>query len=320
MTLDLTGKNNLVGLRDAINGLGLGVTASILTTGTGATPNYLSLSAGATGATTLTLKDLPTDPSGTATSLITNTNQGSDAKFDLNNVAVQKASNSVNDVIPGMTFTLQSTTSANQSVQLSTSSDGTQLTTDLQSFVTNYNALVDQVNAQVGQSAGLLSGDFMIHTLSDDMRQLSAYQNTGSGTVQSIADLGLTFDTTGKLSLDTSVVSGMSDSQLKDAVSFLGSSTSGFGNFTNTFSQLSDPTSGFILQEENGLDQENSKIADQVSTLNDRISVMQTALTAKLQQADALVAELDNTQTNVNASLQSLNYVLYGKQVTGAGS
>src|SRR5579864_938275 len=45
--LDLTGNNNLVGLRDAINNAGAGVTASILTTGAN---NYLSLSASALGA------------------------------------------------------------------------------------------------------------------------------------------------------------------------------------------------------------------------------------------------------------------------------
>ena len=51
-TVSLTaGENNLAGLRDKINGLGAGVTASILTTD-GA--NYLSVSANTTGATTRT--------------------------------------------------------------------------------------------------------------------------------------------------------------------------------------------------------------------------------------------------------------------------
>ena len=42
-------QNNLTGLRNAINNLGVGVNASILTTGTGANPFYLSLTANATG-------------------------------------------------------------------------------------------------------------------------------------------------------------------------------------------------------------------------------------------------------------------------------
>ena len=53
------GKNNLIGLRDAINLSGAPVTASILTTGTGDNPNYLSVTANSTGATTLRLVDDP---------------------------------------------------------------------------------------------------------------------------------------------------------------------------------------------------------------------------------------------------------------------
>jgi len=53
--------NTLVGLRDQINALGAGVTASILTTGDG---NYLSVSTVAPGATTLALYD---DPGGAET-------------------------------------------------------------------------------------------------------------------------------------------------------------------------------------------------------------------------------------------------------------
>ena len=80
-TINLTSQtNNLNGLVSAINGLGAGVTASVLTTGSGATPNYLSLSAASTGATTLQLID---DPTGAATNVITAANQGSNAKLHL---------------------------------------------------------------------------------------------------------------------------------------------------------------------------------------------------------------------------------------------
>jgi flagellar hook-associated protein 2 len=65
--------NNLTSLRDQINGLNLGVTASILTTSDG---NYLTVSANATGHTTLKLFD---GDDTTGTNLITSTNQGTDA-------------------------------------------------------------------------------------------------------------------------------------------------------------------------------------------------------------------------------------------------
>src|SRR5438552_2246789 len=75
--------NNLVALRDAINASGLGVTATVLTTGTGANPNYLSVTSNSTGAKTLQLID---DPTGINKNLLTSSNQGSDAVFQLNGV------------------------------------------------------------------------------------------------------------------------------------------------------------------------------------------------------------------------------------------
>ncbi|HEY3743866.1 MAG TPA: flagellar cap protein FliD N-terminal domain-containing protein, partial [Bryobacteraceae bacterium] len=68
-----SGQNNLNGLVDAINSLGAGVTASVLTTGNGTNPDYLTISANAPGETTLQLLD---DPTGANTNLITSANQG----------------------------------------------------------------------------------------------------------------------------------------------------------------------------------------------------------------------------------------------------
>src|SRR5262249_42931560 len=116
--------NTLTSLRDQINGLGAGVTASILTTADG---NYLSVSANATGAKTLKLFDAP-DTSGT--NLLTNTNQGTNAVFKLNGIDVSQAGNVVNSVVPGITFTLAGAT--NSPVTLSLATDRSQVSAALQ--------------------------------------------------------------------------------------------------------------------------------------------------------------------------------------------
>ncbi len=100
-TYDFTpDSNSLIGLRDKINSLGAGVTASILTTSGG---NYLSVSANFTGATTLQLNS---DPNGANTNLLSSTNQGTDLEFELNGIPVHQSRNLVNSVIPGVTFTV----------------------------------------------------------------------------------------------------------------------------------------------------------------------------------------------------------------------
>src|SRR5262249_16272457 len=133
-TFDLTlapGSNNLIGLRDAINNSGAGVTASILTTGTGANPTFLSVPSTTPAPPALQLFD---DPTGANTNLLTSANQGSDASFKLNGVPVTKTSNFINDVVSGATFTILKTTGPGESVTLSLVTDRSQLQSAIQDF------------------------------------------------------------------------------------------------------------------------------------------------------------------------------------------
>ena len=317
--------NNLNGVRDAINALGIGVTASVVNNG----PNSNSLSlTPITPGKTLQLLDITPDINGNPdytaapASLVTNTNQGSDAAFTLNGVQITRTTNSINDLIPGLSFTLLDKTAADQTVTLSLSTDRSQLSGAIQTFVQNYNALSSQIDAQTGPAAGMLSGDVLIQNLREDMWQLTTYQ--GSASVQNLSDLGVTFDTTGKMSFDQSVFNSLSQSQVADAFKFFGSSKSGFGAMAGQFTNLSDPTTGAIRQQEDGYDKQNTQLANQITALNDRVTVMQSAMTAKIQAADALVAQLESQQKLVNASITSMNYTMFGYQSSngsfGSGS
>lgn len=309
-------QNNLLGLRDAINAQGAGVTATILTTGSG---NYLSVSANSPGTTTLALKD---DPEGANTDLLTTTidpvsgMQGSNAVFKLNGISISRSSNTVNDVIPGVTFNLLDTTSS--PVRVTLASDRTQLASALQDFATKYNAVVDAVNQQVGQSAGLLSGDYIVRQIQQDLRQVGSYTTT-SGTVRSLADLGIEFDDTGKMSLNQDTFNNLSDTQISDAFSFLGSATTGLASLASNFTQLSDPIDGLIKLQQDGYDQTDQQLQKQISDLTDRINATQQSTSAKLQAADALLAELESQQSMVDASVQGLNYVAFGKNTGTTG-
>jgi flagellar hook-associated protein 2 len=302
-------QNNLVGLRDAINNKNAGVTASILTSGTGLTPNYLVVTANTPGANALQLNDVDA-----ATNLLTGTNQGSNAIFQLNGIDVNKTTNSINDVISGLTFQLLQKPAGD--VTLSLNPDTSQLSSALTDLATKYNAVVTQMNAQVGSNAGLLSGDYILHAVTDDLRQLTTYQGSGN---MSLAALGVSFDTSGNMSFDPTSLNAMSDSQLSSAVSYLGSSTTGFGQIASSFTQLSDPISGLIKTEEDGIDTNNTSLTNQITDMNARIAVMKNAFTLRLEQADAAVAALQSQQQVLSASVQSVDLALYGKNF-GSGA
>jgi flagellar hook-associated protein 2 len=405
--LNISQNNNLTGLVNAINNAGAGVTASILATGTGATPDYLVVTANTSGATTLQVNDLtkPTDlitntGTGTETSLTTyadptstpvstsgyvnlvvgstkynlnisgdnnlnglvqainnasagvtavdnsgslsistngssattlqlndttaadlvsDTNQGSNADFFLNNIEITRSTNTVTDAIAGVSFTLQGKSTG--SATLSVSADASQLSSALQTLVTNYNALVEQQNQQTGQSGGPLDGDAIIWQINSDMQQLATYYNSNSSSsIHSLSDLGIEFQDTGEMTFDQNTLNALSGSQISDAYQFLGSSTTGLGALANNFTQITDPIEGLIQLQQTDYTNEDDQLNNQITTLTDQATISQNALTAQVQAADALCANLESEQNNVSAEVQSLNYVLYGYQNTQSGT
>lgn len=307
--LDISADNNLTGLMNAINNSGAGVTASI----TGSGPYSLSLTAGG-GPVSMQLNDTqnPVD-------LISSSNQGANAVFELNGIPETRSSNTVSDIIPGVSFTLNSVTSG--SATLSLQQDPSQLASALQTFVNDYNKLVSDVAQQTGTSGGPLTGDELINTISSDMQQLVTYWNpSGNSSIHSLSDLGVEFaDDTGQLSFDQATFDALSSSQISDALNFIGSSSSGFASLASNFTQLSDPISGLIQDQENGYDQADSELTDRIDTLQEQLSQLQSSVTTQMQQADALCAQEESNQNMLNASLESLDYVLYGKQTNADG-
>jgi flagellar hook-associated protein 2 len=309
--VDVSGHNNLNGLAQSINGANAGVTATV-TGGAGA----YTLSLAASGPATIQLNDLQN-----GADQITNSNPGSNATFTLSGVPGQitESSNTITDVIPGVSFTLQNELPSG-SVTLSLATDATQLSSALETFVTDYNTLVSAVNAQQGQNAGPLQGNLIINEISSDMQNLVTYWNpTGTSTIHSLSDLGVTFNDTGQLSFSNSTFSGLSDTQISDAFKFLGSASTGFAALASNFTQLTDPISGMIQTQIDGYQSTNTELGNEIITAEAKVTRVQQSATAQAEAADALVAELQQKQSALDSSIQSANYVLYGRQVSANG-
>ena len=301
-------ENTLTGLRDKINALGSGVTASILTTGSGATPYYLSLTSTTAGEKPITLTS---DPSGANTDLLVNKDNGSNANFKVNGVAVSKNSNLVNDVVSGVTFTLGGTTSAGETVSLTLSSNRSNLATRLESFVTAYNGTRDLVDAQIGTAAGLLTGSSIVRETGGLLKQISGYEGTGS--IKSLSGLGVTFGKDGKASFDQTAFDALSEAQIQSAFEFLGSSTTGFGALQSKVSQISDPVTGIIANETARIDETDKRLSAQVTALTERLENMQRVASERLQAVDAILGSLDSQKNIVEASIKSMQLVTFGK-------
>jgi flagellar hook-associated protein 2 len=314
-------ENNLVGLRNNINSLPAGVNASILAA-SGPAPAHLSVARSATGASKLQLLHAPTleelSTAGPETNLLSSTNQGADAVFELNGMEVRRSGNVIVDAVPGLTFTVLDTTEPGTSeldpeqVRLTLSSDRTRVAQALEGLATSYNAVLAGIDAQVGENAGLLSGDSLVRQARQAITAITTYFT--SGTVRSIADLGISLSDTGEMSFDREVLDDLSESAFQASFSFLGSTRSGFGALAGRLTLLSDPIDGLIKLQQDEYDETDARLQADIDALSEQIGAMQESLRQKLTAADVLLASLESQQSVLTASVESLNYTLYGRK------
>jgi flagellar hook-associated protein 2 len=297
--------STLSALADAINSSGANVAATIVNLGSPSAPNYqLSLQSTKLGSITLQLNDGTNDLMGTLSG-------GTQATYLVNGNPAPPAlpissDSSTVTIAPGVTVDLLSAGDSTVTVSQSSTAQANALS----SFATAYNAAVDELNVNRGQGGGALTGDALIYTLSQSLRDISSFTG-GSGSVQNITDLGLTFDQNGHLNFDQTVFASAAAAHPGDVGAFLGSPTTGgfLQDATNTMSGLGDPTDGIlettIASAQTAIDNQNQKISDE----QDRITALTTSLTSRIDTADALIASLEQQQTYFTTLFTDMNAI-----------
>jgi flagellar hook-associated protein 2 len=244
--------------------------------------------------------------------LLTSTNQGSNLSFKLNGVPVSRTSNQVNDLIPGVTFSLKSTTVASETLSIGLSSDRSKLSDAISGFVDAYNAVQDKVTAQVGKTAGLLSGDYLVREAQDILRKTSSF-SIAEGSVKNFSDLGITFATNGAVSFEFTQFNSLSETELRDSFEFF-KDTTGLGSLSEATDGFSEEVTGLAEIQVAQYDKTDDRLAEQIFKLEDRINLIRESYLQKLQAADALLGRFESQSNIIGASVDSLNLVLYGKR------
>lgn len=300
--------NNLIGLRNAVNELGAGVTASIINSGGVSEAHYLSVTAQSTGESTLQLN---TATDGSGANLLTNVNQGANANFKLNGIAISRQDNVVSGAIDGLTFNLLNETEDQETVQITATSSRGQLAAVFSTFATAYNRVVDAVNAQTGEGAGILSGDNSLREIQTALRAITGH-SPNSGTVRSLAAMGIELDKSGKMNFNSAQLYTLSSGAFESALDFVGAPE--FAGLSDRLDAISNPVNGLIKTQQNTIDTADARIDDQVAALQERIQLMQASLSLKLQQADVLISQFTAQQNQLTAVIKSLNSATFGKE------
>jgi flagellar hook-associated protein 2 len=294
-------------LRDGINNLGAGVSASILNTGTEATPAYrLVLGSNDTGASnsiTISADDTTLD---TVTTGVDTFQAAQNSQIVLGEgvgaVTIDRASNTLADIISGVTLNLQAEDLGNP-VTISVTRDNTAVKEGVSNFVSSYNEVVEFINEQTAfdletGERGILVGDSLARTVLDRIRQSAFSEISGLTTYTSASQIGFeTQPADGTIKLNEATF----DAALSENYSAVRdlfiqnptTGTEGIGELVvNAVDALDDVESGVLAIRQKSLTTQIDSFAQQISVKEAALSRYEEQQRIKFANLDGLLASL----------------------------
>ena len=317
ITVD-SSNNTLTGLKDAINDSGADVNASIINVSSSSTPDYRlvvqSKNTGTDNAATL---------SGTSGLIFADTGTqvqaAADAKFSVNGLTVTRSSNTVSDVISGVTFTLLKEGDANGTVdandsssKVTVSSDTAGLKSAIQSLVDAYNTVAKLINDQFEldpdtNKQGTLAGDPVLRGVLSRLRKEFSTPGGNETSFTYLSDIGISFQRDGTLKIDDGKLTSALDSDPTGVSKLFLSSQNGIGKrIPDMVADFISSIDGTLTFRQNGITASIANIDNKIAREEGRIAAFEKRLIEQFTTLEQLVSQL-NAQSNFLAQQLAVN-------------
>ena len=320
----LTNTDTLASLADKINVAGGGVAASVVTDATGA---RLVLSASATGlpgafrvAGTDSgggtgLAALSFDPRAATPGATTQTQAARNAAVTVNGLPVTSASNTLDNVLPGMTLTLMKPGAT--PIQVSVAQDSASIKTAIGSFVSAYNAMATLIGEDVKydaatQIAGPLQADSTAVSLQRQLRDILGSSSTASSVFGTLSQAGLQVQADGTLKVNDSALSSAlgNVAELKKMFAATNGGTGSNSGFAQQFRALGDTvlgSTGLLTSRVTGLNKSLQKNRTDQDRLSDRLAGTEARLRKQYTALDTKMAGISTLSTYITQQIANWN-------------
>ena len=311
--------DTLAGIRDKINAAGAGVTASILNDASGA---RLVMRANATG----TDNAFSTTVSGTGldglafdhvsqTGGATPAQAAANATATINNLPVSSQSNTLTDVLDGVTLTLNAETAAPVTVDVKPDSETLKKT--LTDFAAAYTDLAKLIATgtkydAASKKAGPLQGDSAIVGLQTQLRAMVGASSGASTAFSRLSDIGMEMQQDGSLTVNGTkldkALSNLSEIRaLFSNSSLTDPSLDGFGKRFRVVASNILGIDGSLTSRTDGLSEKLKRNQKQQDRLEERLAQTQKRLEKQYTALDTQLGKLNGLSSYVTQQVALWN-------------
>ena len=320
------GETSLSAIRDKINSAGAGVTASLVTDASGTRLSLRSKETGAENAFRISVAEAG-GGSDAATGLsalgydasadsapMARTTTAANAALSVNGIALSSASNTLTNVVDGLTLNLVKPSTGDVAVSVAT--DTASAKTAITDFVSAFNTLASFIRTQTAynadsKTAGALQGDQGTLSLQSQLRSVLNEGSSASSAWSRLSDIGLVMKTDGTLETSATKLDNAlgNMAELKKLMAGDGSTSAEMG-FVRRFKNLADAalgSSGLFESRNSSLQTSIARNSKSQDAMEQKLEKTRARLQAQYAALDTKMASLNNLSTYMTQQITQMN-------------
>ena len=330
------GSDTPAGIVSAINKANAGVTATLLAEDASSS-NYRIVLTGATGAantfavsSTLADSDLGFHDTGNGNTTdnagIKSIQNPANASLTYNGISITRSTNSINDVISGVTLSLNGTHTGGATTSINVVSDKSTLKTQLKDLVTIYNDVqyaiseLSDPDSEEEEVGGSLAKDYaVIRAVRDAIYDaVTADSSTPSGDITALRDIGVTLTRTGELSFDEATYDEVAASSFSDISIMLSAGTTNQSRYDGQsqglavdaieeLETLTDSVSGIFVKRTQSAAAAVLRYESDLDALELRYEAIYQRYVDQFTVMESLVNSLNSTRESMSTTWENMS-------------
>jgi flagellar hook-associated protein 2 len=247
----------------------------------------------------------------------------SNASLTVDGVNYSRPSNTISDIIPGATLSLTGTTPASTPEMVTFTQNTAPIVTNINALVSAYNdsvtMLTDVTNPQstLATYGATLVGNSTVRVIQSQLRDMVTNESSTPGTsIGSLWQMGITLTSTGTLSVNTTTLNSVLQSNYSDVVkTFTGNldNSTSYGNTpggiagdaVKSLTSLLSST-GPIQTQTNDFNTDITTQQTNLANLQSRMAALLTQYTNQFAAMDSFVGEINSEKTSLTSTFAGM--------------
>lgn len=227
------------------------------------------------------------------------------AKMTIDGIEVSSNTNTFSTAVSGLTLTAVKLGVSNVNVQ----NDSSKITSAVQAFVDGYNSVVSLIKSNSGYNAATktsqaFSGDFTARSVLGSLgnARTSTPTDLANASIKTLAELGISIQQTGLLTLDSTKLNEAISKAPNDVVSALNA----YGKSFSTELSTMLTGSGAVSNRVSSLNASVTRFKDSQAAMELRVGLIEKRYRAQFTALDKFVSSMQTTSTYLGQQLAAL--------------